>query len=75
MTIKKREELVALLRDKQKVSVDGLAIRAVRLDICYHGMRCNLCDMDCLCKGDIGDICDAVNAGAINPYILKLCHS
>lgn len=75
MTIKKREELVAMLRDKQSVCVDGLYIKAVRLDICYHGIRCDCCDMDCLCKGNIGDICDSLNAGAINPYILKLCHS
>ena len=75
MTNKKRDELVALLRDGQWVAVDGLVIRTVRLDICYHGIRCECCEMDCLCKGNIGDICDAVNDGALNPYILILCHS
>lgn len=74
MTYKIREELVAMLRDKQSICVDGLYIKAVRLDICYDDIRCNMCDMDCLCKGNIADICDSVNEYAINPYILKLCH-
>lgn len=75
MTIKKREELVAMLRDKQSVCVDGLYIKAVRLNIYYDGIRCDCCNMDCLCKGDIADICDSLNAGAIKPYMLRLCHS
>lgn len=74
MTNKKRDELVALLRDGQRVEVDNLVIRAIRLPESEMGLYCYNCDMDCLCKGNIADICNELNSIGVKPYILALCH-
>lgn len=75
MNKEKRTELVALLRDGQRVAVDGLVIKAIRLPEWAMGIYCDHCDMDCLCKGNIADICNEINSIGVKPYILRLCHS
>lgn len=54
------------------VEVDGLYVRAVRINVMYD--TCNLCEMDCLCHFgtemlEVCNECDRINA---DYYYLKL---
>lgn len=72
MTEAKRQLLVGLLRDGQRVAVEGLVVKAMRLLPFSEGDKCDYCEMDCLCKGDIADLCEALNENAKTPYYLFL---
>lgn len=52
------------------VEVDGLVVRAIKV---VGGFDvCNECDMDCLCKGEIAELCGEVYEIVDSDYILKL---
>lgn len=72
MTEAKRQLLVDQLRDGQRVAVDGIVVKAIRLLPFSEGDNCDYCEMDCLCKGDIASLCDALNENAKTPYYLFL---
>lgn len=74
MTEKLLNKLVKSLKDGQPVLVSGHCIRAMRVHGGSPGYECELCEMDCLCKGDIADVCKALNLHAKSPYYLWLCH-
>lgn len=63
---------VNLLRSGQCVNAEGLTIKAIRLLPFSEGDKCDYCEMDCLCRGDIADLCEAINENAKTPYYLIL---
>lgn len=63
---------VNLLRSGQYATAEGLTFRAVRLLPYSEAYKCYFCEMDCLCKGDIAELCEALNENAKAPYYLKL---
>lgn len=52
------------------VEVDGLVVRAVKVPSFFDA--CNECEMDCLCKGDIADLCCEIEWINESHYFLKL---
>lgn len=52
------------------VEVDGLVVRAIKVPFGFDA--CNECDMDCLCKGDIADLCSEIDWIYDSRYLLKL---
>lgn len=74
MTEKELNKIVNLLKDRQPFMVSGLWVRAIRVHGASTGSECEYCEMDCLCKGDIAEICEAINLQAKDPYYLSLCH-
>lgn len=73
MTEKLLNKLVKSLKDGQPVLVSGHCIRAMRVYGGTSGDECDYCEMDCLCKGAIAEICEALNLHAKTPYHLLLC--
>lgn len=73
MTDKELNKIVKLLKDRQPVWVSGHSIRAMRVHGASPGAECDYCEMDCLCKGVIAEICEALNLHAKTPYHLWLC--
>lgn len=72
MTEKELNKIVNLLKDRQPVKVSGLWVRAIRVRGGTPGSECENCEMDCLCKGDIAETCEAINLQAKDPYYLGL---
>jgi len=54
------------------VEVDGLFVRAIRIDIMYD--TCELCEMDCLCHfgTEMLDVCKECDSIDVHYYYLKL---
>lgn len=48
---------VALLKDGQIVEIDGLLFSAKRTNDEDPQTPCLYCNVDCLCKGDIAEVC------------------
>lgn len=67
-----KRKQVGLLRSGQYVTVEGIIIKAIRLLPFSEGDKCDYCEMDCLCRGDIADLCEAINENAKTPYYLLL---
>lgn len=65
-------EIIALLKDGQKVEINGNYFRAKRLEDDYYDSPCDLCNVDCLCKDDVGDVCTELDFGSKSVWILNL---
>lgn len=52
------------------VEIDNLVIRAIRISDYFT--PCDACEMDCLCKGDIADVCDELEALTGRKFYLDL---
>lgn len=52
------------------VKADGLEIRALKVTEGFD--PCVQCHMDCLCKGDIAELCNILSLYNGNQYLLKL---
>ena len=72
MTQKELAEKVALLKDGQLVEIDGLMIRAFRSNEIFAQNPCTLCNVDCLCHGDIAKICDELHFMSKSSWFLFL---
>lgn len=56
----KKDELaekVALLKDGVTVEIDGLMFRAMRINDDDPWTHCLYCNVDCLCHGDVAEVC------------------
>lgn len=57
MNHKKLTEKLALLKDGQIVDIDGLPFSAKILNGGELSIPCDFCNVDCLCHGDIAEVC------------------
>lgn len=57
MRIRELAQKVALLKDGQIVRIDGLYFSAKRINDDDPQTPCLYCNVDCLCKGDIAEVC------------------
>lgn len=72
MNYKKIAEKVALLKDGQIVDIDGFAFSAKKINE-YEDVRpCEVCNVDCLCRGHIAEICFALESAASHNWYLFL---
>lgn len=50
-------EKVALLKDGQIVEIDNLLFSAKRINDDDPPIPCAHCNVDCLCRGDVAEVC------------------
>lgn len=74
MRQKELHEKVALLKDGQIVQIAGDYFRACRVADGWEGWACEACDLDCICKGDVKEVCEELDHPLYNRYYLKLAH-
>ena len=74
MKQKELNEKVALLRDGQNVDIADDWFQAVRLLDDVDEDPCFICDIDCLCRGDVNTICAALEDYGRCRWFLKLAH-
>ena len=74
MTQKEVREKVALLKDGQIVEIANDRFRALKVAEGWEGRACEACDLDCLCKGDVEEVCSELDAPFGNRWYLKLAH-
>lgn len=74
MTEKEIREKVALLKDGQIVEIEYDTYKAVRLLDDVDEDPCFICDVDCLCQGDVNTICAALEDYGKSRWLLKLAH-
>ena len=74
--MKKKElyEKVQLLKAGQIVEIAGDWFRAVKIENVDFESVCNLCDLDCICRGDVFDVCCEMETAASHHWMLKLAH-
>lgn len=71
----KQEELrkkVALLKDGQCVEIDGLIFSALRMGEDEPESPCFYCNVDCLCKGDVAEVCTGLDSLSKSVWYLHL---
>lgn len=57
MKMNELHDKVELLKAGQHVEIDGLIFSAKRLHPGLRCFPCNVCNVDCLCKGNIAEVC------------------
>lgn len=72
MNNKELEEKVALLKDGQIVQIDGLMFKAFKVNSAFTSMPCNCCNVDCLCRGDITEVCKELDFMSKSEWYLYL---
>lgn len=65
-------EKVALLKDGQIVEINGLMFSAKRIDDDDLPTPCLDCNVDCLCHGDILEVCTALDFVSKSVWYLYL---
>ena len=68
-------EKVQLLKAGQIVEIAGDFFQAVRIDELDVFSCCELCDLDCICRGDVYQVCCEMEAFPSYHWILKLAHT
>lgn len=61
MNYKKKAEKIALLKDGLIVNIDGLAFSAKKINEYEDESPCYYCNVDCLCRGDVTEICKSLD--------------
>lgn len=74
MRRKELNEKVALLKDGQIVEIANDWFRAFRVEESWEDRVCEACDLDCICKGDVEEVCEELDAPWGNRWYLKLAH-
>lgn len=57
MNAKELAQKVALLKDGQVVEIDGLLYSAKRINDYDPMWPCLYCNVDCLCRGNVAEVC------------------
>ena len=71
----KKNELrdkVELLKAGQRVEIDGLIFSAKRLHPAFHCSPCDECNVDCLCRGNIAEVCAMLDFMSKSVWYLHL---
>lgn len=74
MTEKQINEKAQLLKAGQIVELEGDWFRAIRLNFDAPLGTCMECDLDSICRGDVAEVCSAMDWPFENRWILKLAH-
>ena len=72
MNQKELAEKVALLKDGQKVEIDGHVFSAKRILDENQLSPCLFCNVDCICLGDITDVCNELDFMSKTEWYLNL---
>ena len=63
-------EMAVRLCEGGQVELNGLAIKAI--EVTTDDSPCDVCEMDCLCRMAMVDLCSAVDAYDHKPHRLQL---
>ena len=74
MRQKELREKVALLKDGQTVWIAGDSFRAVKVENYDKESCCEQCDLDSICRGDVFEVCCAMETVESHHWLLKLAH-
>lgn len=74
MTDKERYQKVQLLKAGQIVEIAGDWFQAVKVDGEDFELCCGICELDCICRGDVRDVCCELETAESNWWYLKLAH-
>ena len=72
MNHKELAEKVALLKDGQIVQIDGLLFSAKRVNEYFNDEVCMHCNVDCLCRGDVAEVCTELDFMSKSVWYLHL---
>lgn len=65
-------EKVALLKDGQIVEIDNLLFSAKRINEDDPQKPCFYCNVDCLCRGDVAEVCNELDFFSKSVWYLYL---
>lgn len=68
------ETKVQLLKAGQVVEIAGDYFKAVKIPEYWKYRACEFCDLDCLCRGEVAEVCDAMDRPFHDKWCLKLAH-
>lgn len=74
MTQKELNEKVQLLKAGQVVEISGDWFQAVRVPKSSVWIRCELCNLDSICQGEVEDVCQELDWPIFDRFYLKLAH-
>ena len=72
MNEKELAEKVALLKDGQKVEIDGHLFSAKRIRGENPFTPCIFCNVDCICHGDVTEVCKQLDFMSKTEWYLNL---
>lgn len=72
MKLDELRQKVALLKDGQVVEIDGLYYKAKRVPECWPQDACYYCNIDCLCHGDVAQVCTELDFLSKSVWYLTL---
>ena len=68
------ETKVQLLKAGQVVEIEGDYFRAVKIPECWGLRACEACELDSLCRGEVTEVCDALDRPFYDRWLLRLAH-
>lgn len=74
MRKKELDEKVQLLKAGQIVEIAGDWFQACRVAESWEGRACEACTLDSICRGDVAEVCDALDRPFYSRWYLKLAH-
>lgn len=74
MTRKELRCTVQLLKAGQIVEIAGDFFQAVMVPDSWEYRACELCDLDCICRGEVADVCKELDWPTYDRWYLKLAH-
>lgn len=72
MTLREIDEKVQLLRAGQVVEINDLCFRAKSIEVPDGDLECLYCSVDCMCKGDIPEVCMSLETRQRPHWILEI---
>lgn len=72
MNLREISKKVALLKAGQIVEINGLMFSAKRIDDNDEPIPCLYCNVDCLCHGDIAEVCTELDFVSKSVWYLYL---
>lgn len=72
MKAKMLAQKVALLKDGQVVEIDGLLFSAKRINDDDPQTPCLYCNVDCLCRSDVAEVCTELDFLSKSTWYLYL---
>lgn len=74
MKQKELNEKVQLLKAGQVVEIAGDSFQAVKVPESSVWKACELCDLDCICRGEVEEVCYEMDWPFFDSWYLKLAH-
>lgn len=74
MTDKERYEKAQLLKAGQVVEIAGDWFRACKVAEGWEDAACEACQLDSICRGEVAEVCAALDWPFDNRWYLKLAH-